>query len=109
MLASIAYGGVEVDHSPWKYGESKTQYIAIGNDRNGSLTVFSLGLEDNTPYYKQQLPNGTWSTEWIPLGGESKQIAVGNDSNGSLVAFSIGVADNAPYYKQQLPNGTWRY
>ena len=54
-----------------------------------------------------RLPNGTWSTEWIPLGGESKQIAVGNDSNGTLVVFSVGLNSNAPYYKQQLPNGTW--
>ncbi len=87
------------------YGESKQ--IAVGNDRNGSLVVFSIGMVDNAIYRKHQLPNSTWSTDWIPLGGESKQIAVGNDRNGSLVVFSTGMADSMPYYKQQLPNGTW--
>ena len=54
------------------------------------------------PCYKQQLLTVHGVTEWIPLGGASKQIAVGNDSNGSLVFLQIGKNNDMLYYSRGL-------
>ena len=47
---------------------------------------------------------GNWSN-WIDLGGESKQIAVGNEKDGHLIVFSISPTTNQSGYKYQLTPG----
>ena len=80
-------------------GSSK--YITSETDKVGNLLLFSIGLNDNIPYYKYQLSHrGNWSN-WIDLGGQSNQLAIGETKNGNLVIFSLA-RDEKLYYKYQL-------
>ena len=68
----------------------QSRQLAVGNNEDGRLALFSIGLGDGFPYLKRELANGTWSKDWVNLGGQSRQLAVGNNEDGRLALFSIG-------------------
>ena len=88
--------------SDWTSLGGNSRQIAVEDDMNGNLMLFSIGKDNNQTYYKQQSSNGTWSPDWASLGGQSRQIAVDSDRDGNLMLFSIGNGNNQTYYKAAI-------
>jgi glucose/arabinose dehydrogenase len=90
-------------------GGSSSQ-ITVGNNKDGTLALFSLDMDGNL-YSRQQLSPNTdnWSDWSDSLGGNNAQIAVGNNKDGSLALFAIDLTSKGVFYKKQLApySGNW--
>ena len=103
----------EGNWSEWISLGGNLKQIDTALDKSGRLNIFGIGSADNGTYYKYQLSpaaigNTTRWSDWISLGGESKQLEANNDRQGNLIIFSLGANGDTPYYKiQSYPEGNW--
>ena len=99
------------DWSDWISLGGNLKQIDTALDKFGRVNVFGIGSSDNSTYYKYQLSpgingsSGNWS-DWIRIGGPSKQIKVESDRTGNLVLFSINKVTTIVYYKYQFVGDT---
>jgi hypothetical protein len=84
--------------------------VAVGNNADGRLEIFYIGLDDVLYHNWQLAPNGKWIGENAvgPKGpSRAKQVAVGNNADGRLEIFYIGLDDVLYHNWQSAPNGNW--
>ncbi|HTD34213.1 MAG TPA: protease pro-enzyme activation domain-containing protein [Candidatus Elarobacter sp.] len=100
--------------TPKPSGVSLSGLGAVGNESNGSLSVFTIGNDGSMWNIRQSVPNNGWNP-WLFLGeappGQAMngdQIpAVGNNKDGRLEIFVKGT-DGAVWHLWEIaPNGPW--
>ncbi|WP_144021446.1 protease pro-enzyme activation domain-containing protein, partial [Caballeronia sordidicola] len=81
--------------------------IAVSNEQDRRLSLFSLAQDKSVYRISQTAPNGNWSP-WLPLlGRQIRQISVARNSDGRLELFALG-GDRAIYHIWQTDtNGGW--
>ena len=100
--------------SPWaSLGTPAGVYLrtlAVGQNADGRLEVFGVGLDNNVWHIWQQSAGGGWS-DWdglgAPPGATPEQPAVGLDADGHLDLFVTANNGNAWHIRQEdsTPNG----
>jgi hypothetical protein len=83
--------------------------IVVGNNKDGTLALFSIGVDGHL-YSKQQLsPNSVNWSDWTDnLSYDNKDIAVGNNKDGRMAIFSLN--ENGDLYSRQqlsLNSSNW--
>ena len=80
--------------------------VAVGQNADGRLEVFYIGINDHIYHDWEDSPNGNWHGE-AALGGGAKQIAVGRNADGRLEVFYIGTNDQIYHDWQDSAKGNW--
>jgi len=82
---------------------------AVSRNADGRLEVFVLGGNGGVWHKWQTTPNGSWTPEWISLGGVDIRgtPAVSRNADGRLEVFVLGGNGGVWHKWQTTPNGSW--
>src|SRR6266568_4710537 len=85
--------------------------IAVDENADGRLEVFTVGTDGAFWHIWQTAPNGTWSS-WAYLGTPSNVqsttgLTVGKNADGRLEFFTVGTDGALWHISQNSPNGTF--
>lgn len=84
-------------------------YLAVGQNANGRLEAFVLGVSQAGVWHIwQKTPSGSWSG-WSKLGGGSGCcLSVARNASGTLELFdSAGSSESVQHAYQESPGGAW--
>lgn len=83
----------------------------MGNNQDGRLEVFVIGVDERIYHIWQTAPSNGWSN-WNVMGSAldtARAIAVGNNQDGRLEVFIIGVDGFVHHIWQTAPNDGWSF
>lgn len=94
--------------SHWESFDGKAKQIAVGNNPDGRLEVFVIGMDDRL-WHRWVQGDNTWSGWQVLAGGVLRQIAVTNGASGRLEVFAIqaGAGRNKVWRLHQTGPASW--
>jgi hypothetical protein len=83
------------------YGETWWKYD------NGTVEVFVVG-SDNQVYHKWTRADGSWTPDWVSMGGQVTSGVEVVDGHGATLKITAMGTDGLPYYRERNPlTGSW--
>ena len=71
---------------------AEARALTVGQNKDGHLEVFYIGLDDNLYHNWQTSPGSSWAGE-APFGGKARALTVGQNKDGRLEVY--GTSDEA--------------
>lgn len=84
--------------------------LAVGQNADGRLEIFTIGTDEALWHIGQTAPNngwGAWESLGTPPGTPIISLAVGANADGRLVVAAVGTDEAVWEIEQTAPNGSW--